>query len=183
MTGPEGIALRVSPIVGGTPKEIVVFPFSNEGILLVGAGTPDEQQDLLAESGTVAEEICQQVALKLGQSGWNAVCRERGTPIMGDNTLVVDGAIVDIVAGKTEEFKYGAGLYQYSSGHSKQLLDFTSHAPNMPRGGIATSAEGPGAGIARPDSSTLSAPDQSASQILDQLNGYFAQQRWNPGKG
>jgi hypothetical protein len=208
------------PIVSGTPTQIVVFPFAtstadvslNQGI---GARLyrnwsgedQDASQAQLAQS--TAQNICVQVASSLASNGWNAACQPRGTPLTGNNTLIIDGAFTDISEGnrlRRTVIGLGAGassvdtqvgLYQYSNGNSTQLLTFTTHSTSgrMPGVGItgpAGAAAGGAAaaasigvnvaatGVKNITSSTAYLTDQSAKQIVSQTNNYFSQQGWSP---
>jgi hypothetical protein len=156
-----------------------------------------------------AQNICTQVASSLASNGWNAACQPRGTPVSGSNVLVIDGAFTGISEGnrlRRTVIGLGAGasvvdasvgLYQYSEGSSTQLLTFTTHADSgrMPGVGItgpAGAAAGGAAaaatigvnvaatGVKHVTSSTAYLAEQSAKQIVDQMNNYFSQQGWNP---
>jgi Domain of unknown function (DUF4410) len=208
------------PIVSGTPTQIVVFPFAtstadvslNQGI---GARLyrnwsgedQDASQAQLAQS--TAQNICVQVASSLASNGWNAACQPRGTPLTGNNVLIIDGAFTDISEGNRLQrtvIGLGAGassvdtqvgLYQYSNGNSTQLLTFTTHSTSgrMPGVGItgpAGAAAGGAAaaatigvnvaatGVKNITSSTAYLTQQSAKQIVDQTNSYLSQQGWSP---
>jgi len=156
-----------------------------------------------------AQNICTQVASRLASNGWNAACQPRGMAVSGNNVLVIDGAFTDISEGnrlRRTVIGLGAGasvvdttvgLYQYSEGSSSQLLSFTTHADSgkMPGVGItgpAGAAAGGAAaaatigvnvaatGVKHVTSSTSYLAEQSAKQIVDQMNNYFSQQGWNP---
>jgi len=88
-------------------------------------------------------------------------------------------------------------LYQYSSGNSAELMTFTTHADSgeMPGVGItgpAGAAAGGAAaaaslgvnvaagGVKSVTSSTSYLADQSAKQIVTQVNNFASQQGWNP---
>ncbi len=156
-----------------------------------------------------AQNICTQVAATLASNGWNAACAPRGTPVSGSNVLVIDGDFTDISEGnRVRRMVIGlgagasvvdtsVGLYQYNEGSSTQLLTFTTHADSgkMPGVGItgpAGAAAGgaaaaatvgvnvAAAGVKHVTSSTSYLAEQTAKQIVDQLNNYFSQQGWNP---
>ena len=154
---------------------------------------------------TTAQNICVQVASTLAGNGWNATCLPRGTPVSGANVLIVDGDFTDINEGNrlrrmviglgagASTLDTSVGLYQYAGGASTQLLTFTTHADSgkMPGAGItgpAGAAAGGAAaaasigvnvaagGVKSITSSTSYLAEQSAKQIVNQLNGYFSQQ-------
>lgn len=156
-----------------------------------------------------AQNICTQVAATLASNGWNAACQPRATPVSGSNVLVIDGDFTSISEGnRVRRMVIGlgagasvvdtsVGLYQYNEGSSTQLLTFTTHADSgkMPGVGItgpAGAAAGGAAaaasigvnvaasGVKHVTSSTAYLAQQSAKQIVDQLNNYFSQQGWNP---
>jgi hypothetical protein len=145
------------PIAGGAPSQIIVFPFAtstadvslNQG---VGARLyrdwkgedQDTQQAQLAQS--TAQNICVEVATSLANKGWNAACQPRGTPLTGNNTLIVDGAFTDISEGNRLQrtvigLGVGAsgidtqvGLYQYSNGNSCDQRQDARNGPHRTRG-------------------------------------------------
>jgi len=208
-----------TPIAGGRPSQIIVFPFStnaaqvtlNQGIgakiyrEYSGENQTAEQAQL---ADATAQNICVQVATSLASSGWNAACQPRGTPVTGGNTLIVDGAFNDISEGnRTQRMVIGLGvgasvvdtavrLYQYSNGNSAELMTFTTHAdsgkmpgvgitgPAAAAGGAATAAtvgvNVAAGGVKSVTSSTGYLVDQSAKQIVTQVNNYISQQGWNP---
>ncbi len=209
-----------APVASGAPSQIIVFPFAtstadvtlNQGLgARLYANYEGEnqtaQQVQLAQS--TAQNICVQVASSLASNGWNAACQPRGTPVTGNNTLIIDGAFTDISQGnRLQRMVIGlgagasvvdtqVGLYQYSNGSSTQLLTFTTHADSgmMPGVGItgpagaaaggASAAASIGVGVASTGvknitSSTAYLTDQSAKQVVSQSNNYFSQQGWNP---
>jgi hypothetical protein len=208
-----------APIASGPPNQIIVFPFATstaEVTLNQGFGArlyreySDENQtaEQTQLARATAQNICMQVATSLASSGWNSACQPRGTPVTGDNTLIVDGIFSDISQGNRAErmvigFGLGASvvdtqvtLYQYSSGKSVPLLTFTTHADSgeMPGVGItgpAGAAAGGAAaaatlgvnvaasGVKNVTSSTGYLVDQSAKQIVSQANNYFSRQGWS----
>ncbi len=157
---------------------------------------------------STAQNICVEVATSLATKGWNAACQPRGTPVTGTNVLIVDGDFTDISEGNpvqrmviglgmgASKLNTSVGLYQYSSGASNQLLTFSTHADSgkMPGVGItgpAGAAAGGAAaaatigvnvaatGVKNVTSSTSYLGDQTAKQIVDQMNNYFSQQGWS----
>jgi hypothetical protein len=209
-----------APIATGPPSQIVVFPFAtssadvtlNQGIgarLYRNWNGEDQTASQAQLAQSTAQNICTEVATSLATNGWNAACQPRGTPLSGNNVLIVDGAFTDISEGNRAQrmvigLGVGAsvvdtqvGLYQYSNGNSTQLLTFTTHADSgkMPGAGItgpAGAAAGGAAaaasigvnvaagGVKSITSSTSYLTDQSAKQIVSQANNYFSQQGWNP---
>jgi hypothetical protein len=208
-----------APIASGAPSQIVVFPFATSTAdvqLNQGMGArlyrdwkgedQDAQQAQLAQS--TAQNICVEVATSLAKNGWNAACQPRGTPLTGNNVLIIDGAFTDISEGNRLQrtvIGLGAGasgidtqvgLYQYSNGNSTQLVTFTTHATSGKMPGVALTAPAGAAGgaaaaasvgvnvatggIKTITSATSYLGDQSAKQIVDQTNNYFSQQGWNP---
>ncbi len=155
-----------------------------------------------------AENVCLEIIDALQHKGWNASCLERGTPAVGENILVVDGEFTDINEGNRLRrlvIGFGAGassldanvsLYQRSGAEYQKLLDFTTHADSgkMPGAAVtggAGAAAGAGAGMIVGTnvalgagktyrSSTGQLGDKTAQEVVDQLDGYFAQHGWNP---
>jgi hypothetical protein len=209
-----------APVASGPPSQIVVYPFAtntaevtlNQGIgarLYRNYSGEDQEASQTQLADSTAQNICVQVASSLAKNGWSAVCQPRGTPLTGNNVLIIDGAFTDISEGnrlRRMVIGLGAGasvvdtqvgLYQYSNGNSTQLVTFTTHADSgkMPGAGItgpAGAAAGGAAaaaslgvnvaagGIKSITSSTAYLAQQSAKQIVDQTNNYLSQQGWNP---
>jgi Domain of unknown function (DUF4410) len=209
-----------APIASGAPSQIVVFPFAtstadvtlNQGIgarLYRNWSGEDQTSQQVQLAQSTAQNICVEVATSLANKGWNAACQPRGTPLTGNNVLIIDGAFTDISEGnRLRRMVVGlgvgasvvdtqVGLYQNSNGSTTQLLTFTTHADSgkMPGVGItgpAGAAAGGAAaaasigvnvaasGVKNITSSTAYLTDQSAKQIVSQTNNYFSQQGWNP---
>ncbi len=211
--------MQAAPVVSSRPSQIVVYPFAtstadvslNQGLgarLYRNYSGENEtaQQAQLAHS--TAQNVCTEVATSLANNGWNAACQPRGTPITGNNVLIVDGDFTDISEGNrlqrmviglgvgASTLNTSVGLYQYSNGSSTQLLTFATHADSgkMPGAGItgpagaaaggAAAAASLGvnvaaAGVKNVTSSTGYLGDQTAKQIVDQMNGYFSQHGWS----
>ena len=153
-----------------------------------------------------AANVCSQVAAALNHNGYSAECQERGAPITADNVLVVDGAFTDISEGNRLRrlvIGFGAGAstldtsvqaYQRTGGTSRQVLDFTTHADSgkmpgaavMGPAGAAASgsvAAAAGANVAlggvKSFTSSMSVlATKTATQIVDSLMQYYAQQGW-----
>ncbi len=164
------------------------------------------QQDKIARD--TAENVCLGTINALQQKGWNATCLERGTPAVGDNVLIVDGEFTDISEGNRVRrlvIGFGAGassldtnvsMYQRTNAGYQKLLDFTTHADSgkMPGAAVmgpagAAAGAGVGAVVATNaaigaaksySSSTGELASKTTAQVVDQLNGYFAQHGWNP---
>jgi hypothetical protein len=209
-----------APVATGPPSQIIVFPFAtstadtqlNQGLgaRLYRDYTDENQTAEQAQlAHTTAQNICMEVANSLPSNGWNAACQPRGTPVTGGNTLMVEGAFIDISQGnRLQRMVIGlgvgasvvdtqVGIYQYSNGNSTELLTFTTHADSgeMPGAGItgpAGAAAGGAAaaaslglnlaagGVKSVTASTAYLTDQSAKQIVSQSNNYFSQEGWNP---
>jgi len=165
--------MEAAPVVNGSPSQIIVFPFAvsmadvtvNQGF---GARVYSDATDAsqTAEQAQLARQtsqnICYQVVTALASKGWNAECRPRGTPVTGNNTLVIDGAFTDISQGNhLQRTVIGLGMgqsvvdtqvamFQASNGNSTQLTTFTTHADsgNMPGAGIIAPAAAAAGGAA-----------------------------------
>jgi hypothetical protein len=155
-----------------------------------------------------AQKVCLEAVTTLRKKGWSATCQNRGTPIAGDNVLFVDGEFTDINEGnrlRRTVIGFGAGastldstvqMYQCTNQASRQVLEFTTHADSgkMPgaavmapvgaaagAGAAATvGANGAAGGVKSVTSSTGFLADKTASQVVDQLTNYFAQNGWAP---
>lgn len=211
-TLPAAPQVRSAPIVASSPSEIVVFPFaaSNEDVTLNHGPGAWLYRNWSSEPQTVqraelahatAQNICIQVAKGLANNGWNAACRPIGTPLLGNNVLIIEGAFTDLSEShRLQHMVIGLGagvssidaqvdLYQFSNGNSAQLFTFTTHAAD----GAMLSEEStdseseatPAAGGAASAEETFTSSiahlaQQSASQIVDQASNYFSKQGWNP---
>jgi hypothetical protein len=208
-----------TPIASGAPSQIIVFPFAtstgdvtlNQGLgarLYANYEGENQPAEHAQFAHATAQNICLQVARSLASNGWNAVCQPRGTPVVGSNTLIIDGAFMDLGQGNRPQrmvigLGMGAsvidtrvGLYQYSNGNSTQLLTFTTHADSgeVPGVGITGPAGAAGGGAAAASiganvassgvenftSSTAYLTGKSAKQIVSQANNYLSRQGWNP---
>jgi hypothetical protein len=155
-----------------------------------------------------AQKVCLETVTALKQKGWNATCQNRGTPIAGDNVLFVDGQFTDINEGnrlRRMVIGFGAGastldtsvqMYQRTNQASRQVMEFTTHADSGKMPGAALmapvgAAAGAGAaatvgvnaaagGVKSVTSSTGFLADKTATQVVDRLTGYFAQNGWGP---
>jgi hypothetical protein len=207
------------PTVAVRPDRIVVYPFAvdpseitlNQSFLqrayrnMSGENQNAQQSEIARET---AENVCLGIINALQQKGWNASCLERGTPAVGGNLLVVDGAFTDISEGNRLRrlvIGFGAGastldsnvtMYQRTDVAYRKLLEFSTHADSgkMPGAvvmGPAGAAAGAGAGAVVGANAAMGAAksyrsstgvlaDKTVNEVVDQLNGYFAQHGWNP---
>ncbi len=166
----------------------------------------DESAAQLKIAKETAENICVQVAADLTKKGYTATCQNRGVPTNGDNVMIVDGNFTDISEGnKLRRMVIGFGLgasvldtsvqmYQRTDQGSRRVLDFSTHADSgkMPGAGVmgpAGVAAGGGAaavvganaamgGAKNYTSATGFLADKTATEIVDQLTKYYAQQGW-----
>jgi hypothetical protein len=205
------------PINNTRPTQIVVYPFAidttevtlNQSIVQrvyrsVSNEDQSAQQKQIAHD--TAHNICAKVAAKLSQNSYNAVCQERGTPVVETNVVVVDGQFTNISEGNRLRrlvIGLGAGasaldshvdVFQKTGQGSRQILDFTTHADSgkMPgavvMGPAGTAAGGSTAAVVGTNaamggaktyaSSTAFLADKTADQIVQTLTQYYAQQGW-----
>ncbi|HTW88469.1 MAG TPA: DUF4410 domain-containing protein [Candidatus Binataceae bacterium] len=223
----EVIASNPTPSPAGAssrPSQVVVYPFAVDpaDITLNQSFFQRAYQDLSGEHQGVqqtriahrtAENVCLGIINALQQKGWNATCLERGTPVAGNDVLVVDGEFTDISEGNRLHrlvIGFGAGassldtsvtVYSWTNTQYRKLLDFTTHAGSgkMPGAvviGPAGAAAGAGTGTmvaanaamggAKISSSSLGVlADKTVKAVVDQLAGYFAKRGWvtNPSGG
>ena len=209
---------QATPTGPTKPSSIIIYPFAvdqkditlNQGIFdrvyRQVSNSGDEQQSAkLAHE--VASDVCSQLAVSLMQKGYHAVCRERGTPIAGENVLVVDGQFTDINEGnrlRRLAIGFGAGqstldtqvnVFQASGPTVQRVLSFNTHADSgkMPgaavlgpagvaAGGSAAVIVGTNAamgGVKSYNSAMGTFADKTAAQIMDALTKYFTAQGWN----
>lgn len=214
-----------NPAAGSNrPSQVVIYPFAVDpaDITLNQSFFQRAYRDLSGENQgaqqtriahETAENVCLGIINALQQKGWNATCLERGTPVAGDNVLVVDGEFTDISEGnrlRRNVIGFGAGassldtnvtVYQWTNTQYRKLLDFTTHTDSgkMPGAAVmgpAGAAAGAGTGtiIAANaamggaktySSSTGVLADKTVKAVVDQLTSYFTQRGWttNPSSG
>lgn len=206
-----------APLTNAPPTQIVVYPFAvnpsdvtlNQSIVQrayrsMSGEDQSAQQSQVAHDA--AQNVCVEVVSALTAKGYNAVCQQRGVPVSGSNTLVVDGEFTDISEGNRLRrlvIGLGAGastldtsveVYQRSDGASHQVLQFTTHADSgkmpgaaiMGPAGAAASGSAVAAvgvnvaagGVKNYTSATGYLGDKTASQIVDSLTAYYSQQGW-----
>lgn len=202
------------------PSQIIVYPFAataadvtlNQSIVqraYRAASGENQNASALQIAHDTAELVCQQVVSDLNANGYSAVCLNRGTPVAGDNVLIVDGAFSDISEGNRLRrlvIGFGAGsstldtnvsMYQRVAGNSQQLLTFTTHADSgkMPgaavmapvgvaAGGGAAAVAGVNAAVggAKTYSSAISSlAKKTSDQIVKTVSDYMVQAGWRAG--
>lgn len=207
-----------APVTGGPPSAIYTYPFAataqdvtlNQGFFqktyqnLTGSNT-DQNQVQIAEA--TAQTLAANMVQELQAKGYNAVQVTRGTPVNGNNVLIVDGEIVDINEGnRLRRMVIGLGtgqatldtkvqVYQMSNGSATQILDFTTHADSgsMP-GAALTAPAGAAAGGAAAAASMAAnlaggaaktytsssgyLAKKTADQSVNYMSQYFGQQGW-----
>ncbi|MGH7935219.1 MAG: DUF4410 domain-containing protein [Candidatus Binataceae bacterium] len=207
------------PAAGSRPSRIVVYPFAvnpaditlNQSVVqraYRSVSGEDEGAAQLQMARNTAESVCQEVVSALKEKGWNAICQNRGTPIAGDNLVIIDGEFTDISEGnrlRRTVIGFGAGastldasihMYQRMGGSSHQLLQFATHADSGKMPGAAVMAPvgvaaGAGAGAVVGTNAALGGAkahtssigvlgDKTANQIVDQVEGYCSQHGWIP---
>lgn len=210
---------QIAPVNKDVPSQIVIYPLAtspseitlNQSIVQRAyrhVSGEDASAAQLQLARQVAQDVCGEVSGALTKKGWSAACRERGTPIYGDNVLIVDGAFTDINEGnrlRRTVIGFGAGastldssvqIYQHTGQRPYLVLDFTTHADSgkMPGAallapaGVAAGAGGAAvggtnvavAGAKGYTSSMQSLADKTAAQIVNQLETYFTQHGWTP---
>ncbi len=166
----------------------------------------DAKQQQLAHDA--AHNVCLEVVTALNQKGYQAICQQRGIPVSTPNPLYVDGFFTDISEGNRLRrlvVGFGSGasvldtsvyIYQETpGGGQQQLLSFNTHAdsgkmPGVIATGPAGAAAGGSAAIASAGanvamggvktyrSSSGFLGDETAEQIVQELEKYFVQQGW-----
>jgi hypothetical protein len=205
------------PINSTRPAQIVVYPFAvdssevtlNQSIVQ-RAYRSVSNEDASLQQAKIAHEtarnICDEVAADLNKNGYQAVCRERGALVAGNNVVVVDGEFTNISEGNRLRrlvIGFGAGasvldssvtVFQKTAAGRRQIMNFTTHADSgkMPgaavTGGAGAAAGGSAAviiganavmgGAKAHSSSTSYLVDKTADQIVQTLTQYYAQQGW-----
>lgn len=201
----------------GPPSAIYVYSFAvTANDVTLNQGFFQKTYENLTDSNTnqsqtqIAEATAQALAANMVQElqakGYNVVQVARGTPVNGNNVLIVDGEFVDINEGnrlRRMVIGLGAGqstldtkvqVYQMANGNATQILDFTTHADSgsMP-GAALTAPAGAAAGGAMAatlavnlasgaaktyTSSSGYLAKKTADQSVTYMSQYFGQQGW-----
>jgi len=208
---------QAAPATPARPTNVIVYPFAvdpaevtlNQSIIQrayrsLSGEDQSAQQNKIAHD--LASDICHQVTAGLVAKGYNAICQERGVPIVGDNVLIVDGEFTDISEGNRLRrlvIGFGSGastldtsvtVYHKTTEAPSQVLAFNTHADSgkMPgaavmgpagaaAGGSAAVVVGANAavvGLKSHNSSMGVYADKTSKEILDSLTKYFIQQGW-----
>jgi hypothetical protein len=203
-----------APVSYERPTHIVIYPFAvdpdeielNRGLFeraYRSVTTTDEDQKQAEIADDISQSICLNVAADLSAKGYNAVCQKRGIAPVGDNVIVIDGEFNDVSEGNRLSrtvIGFGAGastldtdvyVLQQTTGASKQVLQFSTHADSGKMPGVAvTGAPGAAAGGAAAAasvganmamsaakghrSSMSSLAKMTADEIVDHLQGYLS---------
>lgn len=160
-------------------------------------------------AGNTAQNICVRVAADLTKEGIVAACQPQSVQPSSSDALVVDGSFTNISEGnriRRMVIGFGAGasvldtkvqVYQRSDQRGREVLSFTTHADSgkMPGAGVAGPAGAAAGGVAAAASlganvaaggvrlsraSTGFLADKTATQIVNQITRYYAQQGWAP---
>lgn len=208
-----------APINDNRPSQIVVYPFAVDSAdvtlnqsIVQRAYRSMSNQDVSKQQAKIAHEtahsICDEVVADLNKDGYRALCQKRGTPLPGNNVLVVDGEFTNISEGnrlKRLVIGFGAGastldsnvhVFQKTADGGRQIMDFTTHADSGKMPGAAVTA---GAGVAAGGataaivgtnaamsgaktfaSTTNYLANKTADQIVKTLAQYYTQQGWTP---
>jgi hypothetical protein len=205
------------PLMSARPANIVVYPFAvnsadvtlNQSIVQRAYRNLSNEDQSAAQAQLArdtAHDICTQVAADLIKKGYQALCQERGVPVIGSNVLVVDGAFTNINEGNRLRrlvIGFGAGasvldttvnVSQKTSDGARQVLNFTTHADSGKMPGAAVTA-GAGAaaggsaavivganaamgGAKTYTSSTGFLTVKTSDQIVQTITQYYTQQGW-----
>jgi hypothetical protein len=209
-----------APVSNNRPTTVYVYPFAvtsqdvtlNQGFFQkTYANLSDENQT--QSQLQIAENTAQTMAGALVQElqglGFTASQVARGTPISGQNVLIVDGEFVDINEGnRLRRMVIGLGLgassldtkvqvYQMANGQTQQIMEFATHAdsgempgaaimgaPGAAAGGTAAAVSlgvnlAAGAGKTY-TSGTAFLAKRSADKAVAHMSQYFATQGWIP---
>lgn len=214
---PQGQSAAVAT-GSGPPSAIYVYPFAvtandvtlNQGFFqktyqnLTNSNT-DQSQAQIAE--TTAQALAANIVQELQSKGYNAVQLTRGTPVNGNNVLIIDGEFVDINEGnRLRRMVIGLGtgqatldtkvqVYQMANGNATQILDFTTRADSGSMPGAALTAPAGAAAGGAVAAASLAAnlaggaaktytsssgflAKKTADQSVTYMSQYFAQQGW-----
>lgn len=189
-----------------SPSEVTMNQgiFQRAYVAMSGTNQTDQQIQLADQT---AQNVCVRVAANLTTKGIAATCLNRGTPPNVGNVLIIDGNFTDINEGnrlRRMVIGLGAGQstldtvvqgYQKTDEGTQSVMDFSTHADSgyMPGAGItgpagaaaggATAAASlavnvAAGGVKNVTSSTGYLADKTATQIVDQVSGYYAKQGW-----
>jgi hypothetical protein len=169
----------------------------------------NENQSQLDVAHSVAQALSANIVQELQNLGFTATQVARGTPVSGDNILIVDGEFLDINEGnRLRRMVIGLGsgaatldtevhVFQMANGNTQQIMDFNTNANSgeMPgaaftapagaaAGGTAAAVSlglnlAAGAGKTYSSSMTFLAK-RSADKAVAYMSQYFASQGWIP---
>jgi hypothetical protein len=209
---------RTAPLINQPPGQIVVYHFAvdttdvtlNQGLIQRSYRSmtdADENADEHNLALAAAEDICLEVVTQLQKEGFNAICLKRGTPVQGNNVLIVDGEFIDVSEGnRLSRMVIGLGVgksqinsnvdvYHRTTMADQQIMEFDTHAdsgsmpgaaimgaPGMAAGGTAAIASAginvAAAGVKTHRSSLGFLTDKSANEIVERITEYYSQQGW-----
>jgi Domain of unknown function (DUF4410) len=208
------------PASSGRPANVSVYPFAvsaqdvtlNQGFFQKtyrNLSNSDQDQSQLDLGHQTADAMADAMVQRLEALGFVATKVPRGTPISGDNVLIVDGTFTDINEGnRLRRMVVGFGMgqstvdaqvqvYQMANGNTQQIMDFSTHADSGKMPGAAVTAV-PGAAVGgtaaavslgvnlaaaggKTYTSAISVMAQrSAKQAVAYMSQYFASQQWIP---
>lgn len=211
---------QAAPVTNQPPSQIVVYHFAvdtadvtlNQGLIQKSYRAMTDANDNADEHSlalAAAEDICLEVVMQLQKKGFSAICLKRGTPVQGNNVLIVDGEFIDVSEGnKLSRMVIGLGVgksqinsnvdvYHRSAVADQQVMEFDTHAdsgsmpgaaimgaPGMAAGGTAAIASAginvASAAVKTHRSSLGYLTDKSANEIVERIHEYYAQQGWAP---
>lgn len=169
----------------------------------------NQDQSQLDLGHQTADAMADAMVQRLEGLGFVATKIARGTPISGDNVLIVDGSFTNINEGnRLRRMVVGFGMgestmdaqvqvYQKANGNTQQIMDFSTHADSgkMPGAAIAgapgaavggtAAAVSLGVNLAAAGGKTYTSAmsvmaQRSAKQAVANMSQYFASQQWIP---
>jgi Domain of unknown function (DUF4410) len=207
-----------SPMSTSRPSTIYIYDFAvNSGEVTLNQGFFQREYRDMSDSNQTQEQaqlahqtahaLSFAIAGQLQKMGFYTVVLPRGTPVSGNNVLIIDGQFVDISEGnrlRRMVIGLGAGqstidtqvqLYQLADGVTKRLNDFKIHSDSGEMPGVAITGPGGaaaggaaaaaslGANLAASAGKTYTSSmkaltDRSASKTTAYLSQYFANQGW-----
>jgi hypothetical protein len=208
------------PVSNGRPSTIYVYPFAvsaqevtlNQGFFQKtyrDLSDSNQSQSQVQLADQTASALADEMVEQLEALGFVATKVARGTPLSGQNVLIVDGSFTDIDQGnRLRRMVIGLGsgqstlaaqvqVYQMANGSTMQIMNFATQATSGSMPGAALTAPAGAAvggtaaavslglnlaaGAGKTYTSAMSVMAQrSAKQAVAYMSQYFANQAWIP---
>ncbi|MBV8056243.1 MAG: DUF4410 domain-containing protein [Deltaproteobacteria bacterium] len=212
--------INSTPVSNGRPSTIYLYPFAvtaqevtlNQGFIQKSyrdLTDSNQTQSQIQLGDQTANALADEMVERLQALGFVASKIARGTPVSGQNVLIVDGSFTDVNQGnRLRRMVIGLGsgqsslatqaqVYQMANGTTMQIMNFATQANSgsmpgaaltAPAGAVAggtAAAVSLGANLAAGAGKTYTSAmsvmaQRSAKQAVAYMSQYFATQGWIP---